>query len=134
MKKLRWQLIIIFLTGLVVGILLLGEQTSSPQQPNSTPEPEKGGSYTEALIGSLQRLNPLLDFANPVDRDVNRLLYSRLLDFDSRGLPQLELANAWNVSKDGTVYNVELRANVKWHDGRPLTADDVAYTIGLMRQ
>lgn len=134
MKKLRWQLIIIFLTGLVVGILLLSEQTNSPQQANSTPEPEKGGSYTEALIGSLQRLNPLLDFASPVDRDVNRLLYSRLLDFDSRGLPQLELANAWNVSKDGTVYNVELRANVKWHDGRPLTADDVAYTIGLMRQ
>ena len=98
MKKLRWQLIIIFLTGLVVGILLLGEQTNSPQQANSTPEPEKGGIYTEALIGSLQRLNPLLDFANPVDRDVNRLLYSRLIDFDSRGLPTLELANAWNVS------------------------------------
>jgi peptide/nickel transport system substrate-binding protein len=68
MRKLRWQLIIIFLTGLVVGILLLGEQTSSPQQANSTPEPEKGGVYTEALVGSLQRLNPLLAYSNPADR------------------------------------------------------------------
>ncbi len=135
MKKLRGQLIIIFLTGLVVGILLLGEQTSSsPQQANSTPEPEKGGVYTEALVGSLQRLNPILDLTNAADRAIDRLIYSHLIDFDSRGLPQPDVAEAWNVSKDGTVYNVGLRANVKWHDGRPLTADDVAYTIGLLRQ
>ncbi len=134
MKKLRWQLIIIFLTGLVVGILLLGEQTSSPQQANSTPEPEKGGVYTEALVGSLQRLNPLLDFNNAADRDVDRLIFSRLIDFDSRGLPQPDVADAWNVSKDGTVYNVALRGSIKWQDGRQLTADDVAFTIGLLRQ
>lgn len=63
MRKLRWQLLIIFLTGLVVGILLLGEQPQ-PTSPVATPEPVRGGVYTEALIGSLQRLNPLLDFHN----------------------------------------------------------------------
>ena len=109
MKKLRWQLIIIFLTGLVVGVLLLGEQPT-PQQTISTPEPEKGGAYTEALIGSMQRLNPLLDYTNPADRDVNRLLYSRLVSFDSRGLPVPDLATAWGVSKDGTIYNVSLQS------------------------
>jgi peptide/nickel transport system substrate-binding protein len=49
-------------------------------------------------------------------------------------MPQPEVAEAWNKSKDGTVYNVALRANVKWHDGRPLTAEDVAFTIDLLRQ
>jgi peptide/nickel transport system substrate-binding protein len=133
MKKLRWQLVIIFLTGLVVGILLLGEQPA-PQQVSNTPEPEKGGAYTEALIGSMQRLNPLLDYTNPADRDINRLLYSRLVSFDSRGLPQSDLAAAWAVSKDGTVYHVSLQNGARWHDGQPLTADDVVFTIGLFKQ
>ena len=64
MKKLRWQLIIIFLTGLVVGILLLGEQ---PAVQTLAPEPVQGGVYTEALIGAPQRFNPLLDYYNAVD-------------------------------------------------------------------
>jgi peptide/nickel transport system substrate-binding protein len=133
MKKLRWQLVIIFLTGLVVGVLLLGEQPT-PQQITSTPEPEKGGAYTEALIGSMERLNPLLDYTNPADRDINRLLYSRLISFDARGLPQPDLAEAWGVSKDGTVYHVSLQTGARWHDGQPLTADDVAFTIDLFKQ
>ena len=133
MKKLRWQLVIIFLTGLVVGILLLGEQPA-PQQISNTPEPEKGGAYTEALVGSMQRLNPLLDYTNPADRDINRLLYSRLVTFDARGLPQPDLAAAWGVSNDGTVYHVALQNNARWHDGQPLTADDVAFTIDLFKQ
>ncbi|HVP20454.1 MAG TPA: peptide ABC transporter substrate-binding protein [Anaerolineaceae bacterium] len=132
MKKLRWQLIIIFLTGLVVGVLLLAEQQPTTQVI-STPAPEQGGVYTEALIGSMQRLNPMLDFANPVDRDVDRLLFSRLITFDSRGIPQPELAETWNVSKDMTVYNVAIKSGVKWHDGRPLTADDIIFTIDLLR-
>jgi len=133
MKKLRWQLVIIFLTGLVVGILLLSEQPA-PQPAASTPEPEKGGSYTEALIGSMQRLNPLMDYTNPADRDVNRLLYSRLISFDTRGFPQADLATAWAASQDGTVYHVSLRDNARWHDGQPLTADDVVFTIALFKQ
>ncbi|HQL39686.1 MAG TPA: hypothetical protein PKV95_09425, partial [Anaerolineaceae bacterium] len=59
MKKFRWQLIIIFLTGLVVGILLLREQPVV--LPFQEPEPVQGGSYTEAVIESIQRLNPVLD-------------------------------------------------------------------------
>jgi len=133
MKKLRWQLLIIFLTGLVVGVLLLGEQRTGGGT-SSAPEPVQGGTYTEALVGSLQRLNPLLDYYNPVDRDVNRLLFSSLVRFDSRGIPMPDLAESWGISQDGTIYNFALRPNLKWHDGRPLTSDDVAFTIDLFRQ
>lgn len=132
MKKLRWQLIIIFLTGLVVGILLLGEQPGGLQP--AEPEPTRGGIYTEALVGTLQRLNPLLDFYNPVDHDVNRLIYNGLIRFDGRGAPVADLAESWAYSKDGKVYNFTLRPNLKWHDGEPLTTDDIAYTIDLLRE
>jgi peptide/nickel transport system substrate-binding protein len=131
MKRLRWQLIIIFLTGLVVGFLLLGEQ---PSQQLIALEPAKGGIYAEALVGSLQRLNPVLDFYNSVDRDVNSLLYSGLIRFDDRGLPKADLAESWGISMDGTIYNFTLRPNIRWHDGEPLTSKDVMFTIELLRE
>ena len=131
MKKFRWQLIIIFLTGLIVGILLLREQPVA--LPFMEPEPAKGGSYTEAIIGTIQRLNPVLDIHNNAVRDVDRLSYSRLVIFDDRGLPQPDLAESWGISADGTVYNITLKKNILWHDGKPLTADDVLFTVDMMR-
>ena len=133
MKKLRWQLLIIFITGLVVGILLLGEQPQ-PASPSATPVPVKGGVYTEALVGSLQRLNPLLNTNNAPDRDISRLIFSGLLDFGSNGAPQPDLAESWGFSKDGTLYTFTLRKNAKWQDGEPVTADDVVFTVDLLRK
>ena len=131
MKKIRWQLVIILLTGMVVGLLLLSEQNT--QQP-LTAQPIEGGTYTEALIGNIQRLNPLLDYNNPVDQDVDHLIFSGLLRFDDRGIAYPELAKAWGVSKDGLVYNVTLKENLKWQDGQPVTTRDIIFTIDLMRE
>jgi len=39
------------------------------------------------------------------------------------------LAESWNVSPDGTVITFKLRKNVKFHDGKPLTAEDVKFTF-----
>lgn len=133
MKKLRWQLLIIFLTGLIVGILLLGEQPK-PLSPLDTPEPVKGGIYTEALVGSLVRLNPVLNYYNPPDRDISRMIFSGLVRFDSKGIPQVDLAASKGVSKDGTLYNFTLREDAIWHDGEPVTADDVVFTVNLLRE
>ena len=40
------------------------------------------------------------------------------------------LAESWEVSDDGLVYTFDLRDGVTWHDGTPLTADDVVYSYG----
>ncbi len=130
MKKLRWQILIILLTGLFVGILLLTQQ---PQMQQAENQPQTGGTYTEAIIGSFQRLNPLLDQYNQADRDVNRLLFSSLIRFDAKGTPRPELAESWGVSKDGMTYNFSIRDNATWHDGAPLTVDDIIFTIDMMR-
>jgi len=130
MKKFRWQLLIIFLTGIVIGVLLL---IGEPGKTNPIiSAPSAGGTYIEGLIGSLQRLNPVLDFYNSVDRDVDRLIFSSLITFDSRGLPISDLAETWGVSRDGTIYNFTLRNNAKWHDGQAVTTEDVAFTISLL--
>ena len=130
MKRLRWQILVVAVTLVVVALLLLSQQ---PVSVITLPEAAPGGIYTEALIGSMGRLNPMLDWNNPADRDVDRLIYSGLVKFDSRGLPQPDLAESWGVSADGTQYNFSLRQNAVWHDGQPVTSDDVLFTIEMIK-
>jgi len=130
MKQFRWQIIIILVTGLVVGLLLLSEQTGFRLV---SPVPARGGAYSEALIGSFQRLNPVLDYYNSADRDVDRLIFSSLIKYDERGLPKADLAEEWGISFDGLTYNFSLKENANWHDGNPVTAQDIVFTIDLIR-
>jgi peptide/nickel transport system substrate-binding protein len=132
MKKYRWQLLILFLTGLVVGTLLILEKRGGIGNLG-TPQPVSGGVYTEALIGNLSRLNPLLDYSNQVDRDVDRLIFSGLVKFDSRGMPEPDLAESIRPSQDGVIYNITLRDKLTWHDGKPLTTADIAFTVNLLQ-
>ncbi len=130
MRHIRWQLLIA-IGGLILVVgLLLGQ---SPGSEVGAPQPVRGGTYSEALLGSLGRLNPVLDYANQADRDVDRLLFSGLVRFDSRGLPTPDLAEGWSVSADATLYTFTLRANAVWHDGEQVTADDVIYTYSKLQ-
>ena len=131
MKRLRWQILIVILTLAVVGVLLLTQQPVGPVQ--ILPQPATGGVYSEGLVGSLGRLNPLLDWNNPADRNVNRLLFSSLFRFDEYGLPRTDLAESWGVNEEGTIYNITLRSNAVWHDGTPVTSDDVIFTIEMLK-
>jgi len=134
MKKLRWQLLIVILALAAIALILLGQQPGVlPPDVRATPQPVAGGSYIEGLIGSPSRLNPLLDFYNQPDRDVDRLLYSSLIRFDERGIPSADLAESWGITQDGKTYNFSLRQNARWHDGEPVTSLDVVFTIDLMR-
>ena len=132
MKQLRWQILIVLVTLGVVAVLLFSQQAPVTSGP-FLPQPEQGGIYTEGLVGSLGRLNPLLDWNNAADRSVNRLLFSGLIRFDERGLPQADLVEGWGVSEDGTIYNFTLREDAVWHDGTPVTSDDILFTVERMQ-
>ena len=128
----RWQILIVVLALVAIGVLLIS------QQPTRLPivseiQPATGGVFTEGLVGSLGRLNPLLDYYYPADHDVDRLIYSGLLRFDARGVPQYDLAESMGISKDGLKYNFSLKQDAVWHDGQPLTSADVIFTVELMR-
>lgn len=121
------------LIGLAIVMMLLLTQQSPSGGGVILSQPEPGGIFTEGLVGSLGRLNPLLDWNNPADRDVNRLLFSGLIRFDERGLPHADLAESWGVTPEGTIYNFSLRPDAVWHDGTPVTSDDVIFTIEMMK-
>ncbi len=134
MRQLRWQILVVLVTLVIAAVLLFSQQSQDTTVGGPiVSQPEQGGVYTEALVGSLGRLNPLLDWNNSADRDVNRLIFSGLVRFDERGIPRADLAEAWGVAPDGTVYNFTIRANAMWHDGTPVTSDDVLFTIERMK-
>ena len=131
MKRFRWQILIAAAGVILVLLLILALRgTSSPILP-ATPD-ARGGEYSEALIGGMQRLNPVLDVRNAPDRDVDRLVFSGLLRFDSTGVPIPDLAEGWMIA-EGTEYTFRIRADAVWHDGEPVTAQDVVYTFGLIQ-
>jgi peptide/nickel transport system substrate-binding protein len=132
MKQLRWQILVVLVTLVIVAVLLFS--TQSPGVGNVIQsEPEQGGVYTEGLVGSPGRFNPLLDWNNQADRDVNRLIFSGLIRFDEHGLPQADLAESWASTPEGTIYNFKIRDTALWHDGTPVTSDDVIFTIDMMK-
>lgn len=59
-------------------------------------------------------------------------MFASLVSRDTQGKPIPELAEKWNVSSDQLTYTFHLRKNLKFSDGSPLTADDVAFTLTLL--
>lgn len=131
LKKLRWQLLIILIALIVIGAILWGQQ-AEPVVVES-PEPTGGGVYREGIVGSFKRLNPLLARYNPADQDVTSLIFTGLVQYDSKGYPQHDLANSWGISKNGKIYYFSLRKDATWHDGQPVTSEDVVFTVSLLK-
>ncbi len=93
-----------------------------------TTVPAVGGTYTEALIGEPQTLNPIDSPVNDVDADLVSLIYSGL--FRMQGMePIPDLAKSYEWSEGGKVLTVNLQPNAQFHNGQPVTADDVQFTI-----
>ena len=57
------------------------------------------------------------------------LTHSRLFDLDRNNDTHPNLALEWEISDDATVYSFRLREDARWHDGEPVTANDVVSTV-----
>ena len=73
-------------------------------------------------------LNTAITSAGPVTFTASKI-FDGLLTYDLDGKPQPQLATAWSVSDDGLTYRFDLRPNVRWHDGKPFTSADVAFSL-----
>jgi peptide/nickel transport system substrate-binding protein len=90
-----------------------------------------GGTYSEAAVGTVTTLNPLLP-ESATASDINRLIFSGLTRYNSRRQLVPDLAT-WDVSSDGKLYTFHLRHDVKWHDGVPFTSADVVFTLAAIQ-
>lgn len=95
--------------------------------------PTSGGSFTEGVVGTPRFVNPVLAVTR-ADRDLSALIYDGLLTLGPDGTLVPNVAESVTISEDGLTYNVILRKDVMFHDGVPLTASDVAFTIGKIQE
>lgn len=122
--------IMIWLAAIALLIAGLGIQYSWNSQGSKKDGAKFGGVYVEGVIGNISTLNPLLAASEP-EQAVSRLLFSSLYNYDVTGALHTDLAESMTV-KDDKVYTIKLR-NAAWHDGKKLTAEDVVYTINLIK-
>jgi peptide/nickel transport system substrate-binding protein len=122
LSHLRWQLALAVGGAILIGALLLVVGLRAV-----VPRPARGGEFTEALVGRVVTLNPIFA-SGDAEADIVRLLYSGLTRIDNQGIVRPDLATHWAISPDARVYTFTLRADAVWHDGQPITAQDVVFT------
>ena len=85
--------------------------------------PVEGGSYVEGIIGQPIAINPLIAGDNDADRDLIQLLFAGLSDI------------AQSIKSDETqkIWTIILKTDLIWSDGKPLTSDDVLFTISVIQ-
>ncbi len=94
--------------------------------------PKAGGVLKEGVIGAARFINPVLAVSDS-DKDLAALIYSGLMKPDTNGGLEDDLAESFDISEDGKEYTFNLRKDAIFHDGSPVTAEDVAFTINLIQ-
>ena len=112
-------------------------------QPASGPQPIEAAAATESpartgpvvlkigWTGKPDTLNPAFAFLTEA-YSVFDLTYGTLTREDPSGKYVGNLAKDWKVSEDGLTWTFNLRDDVKWHDGTPFTANDMAWAINAV--
>jgi len=112
-------------TALLLSTVLILENIN---QSFMVSRPMRGGKISEGIIGAPRFINPIL--ANsPADQDLVSLIYSGLMRKNSDGALIPDLAEKYEMSKNGLIYTFTLKNNLSFQDGKPLTANDVLFTI-----
>jgi len=130
---------LVLLLALVAGLIgvpalqlsTASSTASMPVQGASAPAAE-ARPYVEGALGVPVSVTPLTA-RTQVDRDLVALLFSGLVRNGPGGTIVPDLAERWSVDKTGKTWTVDLRDDARWHDGQPVTADDVLFTIRTLQ-
>jgi peptide/nickel transport system substrate-binding protein len=113
---------------LIVSGLLLLQLCSTPAVSSTT----SGMEFVMAYGSDLGELNPVF-WTSERSHWYDMLVYDTLLSSDDNMSPIPWLAEAFSVSSDGLTVTFDIRNGALWHDGEPLTAEDVKFTFEYVR-
>jgi len=121
-----------------------GSQGGDPSNSSGSSDPGDSGNSSDSSGSSggtaiLQVYGDVMSFCPDLNSDDNyysaaQNIFNRLakLDADCNVIP--DLAESWDYSEDGLTLTFHLKENAKWHDGEPVTAEDVAYTFNHIKE
>ncbi|HUM27383.1 MAG TPA: ABC transporter substrate-binding protein [Anaerolineales bacterium] len=96
-----------------------------------------GGGNEKAIVrigwaGSPDNLNPGMGILTE-SYTIYNLVYDTMYSLNLDGSFTLSIADSVERSDDGLVYTYKIKDGIKWHDGKPLTAEDVAFSYNLYK-
>lgn len=120
--------------GAAAPTAVSGDATTAPVPTGATEPAQTPGSGGTVRIGRTaapDSLNPGVMYLSEAF-DITGLVYEGLIgiDLQNKGVPQL--AREWSVGEDQRTWTFKLHEGAKWHDGTPLTAEDVAFTWNMI--
>ncbi len=108
-------------------VLACGEPPPRPASHAEGGPPTRGGTVVAAYNADFLAFNPLVNTDQNTNEVINFLLFTPLVQYDSSYRVTPYLAEGWDLEEDGVTFR--LRRDVRWHDGVPVTAEDVAFTF-----
>jgi peptide/nickel transport system substrate-binding protein len=111
--------------GLIAGAAVTGLVPASPFAQTSS---KRGGTLTTILTPEPPILVLGVNNQGPTALAAGKL-FQGLLEYSFKLEPMPLLAKSWSLSDDKRTYTFNLQENVKFHDGHPMTADDVIFSI-----
>ena len=122
-----------FIVVALIGLMVVASVAAIVADQNAAGgDPGYGGTYVEGVSGVPQYLNPVIA-ATDVDEDVARLAFSGLTRADQTGAIVADLAASFRTESDGRIWTFDVREDARWHDGQPVTAEDIVYTVKLLQ-
>ena len=120
---------LVLLAVLAVVALTLCVVPLAANADSASPSPAADGKlvYRLGITQGYDGFNPFAHWSGPT-WDTFRLCYNFLTWYDEDYKPTPDLASEWSTSPDGKVWTFTIREGMKWSDGEPLTANDIAYT------
>ena len=91
-----------------------------------------GGTFNEGLVGTFTNANPIYA-SSSADSSVSKLVFFFLFTYDSNQTLTPDLAEKIEIDTTEKIYTVTLKNDLRWHDGKPLTAEDVAFTFSTIQ-
>jgi peptide/nickel transport system substrate-binding protein len=117
--------------ALTVAVSLAAAACSSSGSSGSSGGGGSGSVFTIGTENQLQHLDPF-DYFEPMDYSVGQMIYPALDQWTSSAQPAPDLAKSWSHSSDGSTWTFNLYSDAKWSDGKPITANDVAFTFATI--
>ena len=114
--------------GAVVGDVLFGLSPLARGSMAAFAQTPTPGGVVRAVVHPEPSSLMLGLVQNTPTQMVAGSIYESLLKYGDDLKPQPSLADSWEISEDGKTYTFHLKQNVKWHDGKPFSADDVVFS------
>lgn len=136
---LRWNRLKFVRSGIVIwlvialSLMLAGwHEITKFNNTLKNSRPVSSGVYTEGVVDKVTTINPLYAYTDS-EKAASSLVFSGLMEYDNTGNIRGKLAKTWSHDTTGKNWSFKLNDNLKWSNGQNLTADDVKWTIDLIK-